>query len=668
MRTNDKVVNAVDLTKDRPTIDTVFVSRIFGAQNMYMDDTKFDLRERRHMETKLSHIERDAGRIIARVVDAHMAEKESITLTRLEKDLLRKFLFVMKYRSPIFFRRFNHQLAEEYDSSDRDEFLEYMRERNFTRPLDVWFDNLLKIIDAKLDPAGKWTRDLADVIYPPDAEWLFNNIRSMHLAFVTPADSSEEFILTDNAFSIHEGPGTVSVDRFTGKKTLKIHNEFHLVNVISPQLAMILRDNMMPEPLEDVDIEVRKWKRDMLAAMASMHIDPVNATSMLFDLPVAKARNSYTTLSNGRLILAQGADGMPRRSDNFTFEFFRLQSRHTQLINTIMLDQAHHASMLVYKSEKALRKALEFYLDYPTQSKGGHSIKTITDLPDDPMLLLFRKLEYVAHGMGSAVKAKYHVDPLMDDDVALPINQATFFVLKTAKPIVTSDFLNFAMVILEDVLQKAHKSIRAVHAIDQVLMADGSPTYPELLFCFVRQANPASFNEYTIALPAVDLRTWMMAWDILVQRASQQTGGDCKDDVNNMQAALGRLGSKFVTDLRQNSVYKNDACIVRHSSGLSKRGIMKAFDTIGRDEMTSDINRTEPITETSDPSPRLEASPTSSRQSDAKEELLRAPLKLERCIDIQTTKQDNDGVDIFDSQPLFKLIAIILLGALWWLD
>jgi hypothetical protein len=150
-QTGDKVVNAVDLTTDPPTINTVRVGRIFGAQDMYMDDSKFDPQERRYMETKLSHIERDADRVIARVVDAHTACKESITLTRSDKDLLRKFLFVMKYRSPIFFRRFNHQTAEKYDSNDRHKFLEYMREKGFRRPLDVWFDNLLKIIDAKND-------------------------------------------------------------------------------------------------------------------------------------------------------------------------------------------------------------------------------------------------------------------------------------------------------------------------------------------------------------------------------------------------------------------------------------------------------------------------------------------------------------------------------------
>jgi hypothetical protein len=154
---DDKMVNAVDLTTDCPTIDTVPVRRIFGQQDMYKDVSKFTPKDQMHMEKKLGTIEQVAACIIARVVDAH------------------------------------------------------------------------------IDPAGEWIARLRTIIYPPDVDWLFMNIRTMHLAFVTPSDPSDEFILTGNAFGIHEGPGSFTVNRFTGEETMTAYTEFHLTPRDTPR-------------------------------------------------------------------------------------------------------------------------------------------------------------------------------------------------------------------------------------------------------------------------------------------------------------------------------------------------------------------------------------------------------------------------------------------------
>jgi hypothetical protein len=222
----------------------------------------------------------------------------------------------------------------------------------------------------------------------------------------------------------------------------------------------------MPEPLEDMNIEVRNGKGNMLAAYASMHTDPKGATSLLLDLPVAKAQNSCSALSNERLILAKGADRVPRRSDKFHFVFFRLESRHVQMINTVILDQAHNSSMLVFGSKAGLRKALEFYLDYPILAKGQHSMKTVTDRKDDPRLLSLRKLEHVAHTIGSSVKARYHVDPLMDYDGAVSFDEAMVSVLKTAKPVLSNNPSETLMVVLVEVLQILQMNISTIHTLD----------------------------------------------------------------------------------------------------------------------------------------------------------------------------------------------------------
>jgi len=281
-RRDDKAVNAIILSEDPPKIAAFPVGRICGQDDMYRDDSKFPKYEQRRIETKLSQIEHAASVIISKVTKAHSEGKTNISLSRHDKDALRKFLFVMKYRSPIFFRRFNHQRAEDYNADDRSLFLKYMQENpRLKRPLDVWLDNLIAIIETEMDPAGNWTTEIANRIYPEDAKWLFWNIRYMWLSFVTPSDLGEEFILTENAFNTHEGPVDYTINQSTGEHTTTAYTEFHVLSVISPRLVMVLRHNMLPEPLEDRNPAILSYKEGMLAGLVTAHSDTNRAKSIL---------------------------------------------------------------------------------------------------------------------------------------------------------------------------------------------------------------------------------------------------------------------------------------------------------------------------------------------------------------------------------------------------
>jgi hypothetical protein len=54
-----------------------------------------------------------------------------------ERDLVRKFLFLLKYRGSIFHWRFYHDNAEYYEANDRELLWEYMAGKGFKRPMDV---------------------------------------------------------------------------------------------------------------------------------------------------------------------------------------------------------------------------------------------------------------------------------------------------------------------------------------------------------------------------------------------------------------------------------------------------------------------------------------------------------------------------------------------------
>jgi hypothetical protein len=362
------------------------------------------------------------------------------------------------------------------------------------------------------------------------------------MSFSIPLDSSGEFLLTEDAFGVHEGPVSYSVDASTSQQTTTAYTEFHTLSVISPHIVMILRDNSLPEPLADKDNKVRDSKRELLAAVAQMHNNPDHATSMLQDLPVAKARNSYTVIKNGRLVLAAGVDSVPRGTDTFTFPFFRLESRHVQTINTIMLDQAHNIFTIVYKSDAALCKALEFYLSYPTCSNGNYSTKTISERSDDPTLLLLRKLEHVAHILGSEVEAKYHVEPLTDVDATYDNTVAE--VLRTAKPpngLSPSNPLAIPVTVLVEVLEACGLNIRAAYAIDVIFESDDRPSHPELTHQAVQRVDREILTEHTGNIRDVDLRLWNLGWHALVKRALQGADVDLGRDVEEMRRTISKL-------------------------------------------------------------------------------------------------------------------------------
>ena len=560
-RAGDKAVNAVILSNDPPKIVALPVRRICGEYDMYRDDSKFTKRDQGRIETKLSQMEQAASVIIRKVSQAHSNGKEDISLSRHDKDTLRKFLFVMKYRSPIFFRRFNHQRAEDYNADDRESFLKYMRRRpNLKRPLDVWLDNLIAIIDTKMDPAGEWTTDLAKRIYPGDAQWLYWNIRAMWLSFVTPSDHGEEFILTDNAFSIYEGPVDYAIDLFTGEQAKNACTEFHVLSVISPRLVMILRHNLLPEPLEDQIPGQRMYKELMLACQVAAHVDPHHVKSMLQDLPIAKARNSYTVIEDGQLALAPGADGVPRMKDIFKFPFFRLESRHVQMINLVMLDQAQHSPHIIFRSRTALQKALDFYLDFPTQVYGVYSLKTISGRPDDPKLLFLRKLEAIAASLGSNVRARYHVD---EDDLAF--DEIVERALSIVKPASRNTPLELLTTILLQVIDTSDITVSAVHTVDLMLEQDSSHVnYPNHVFQAVQEADASVLTEHTKGIKHFGVSHWQLAWFMLVRLDSQVPIEDMKRETVAIDKRLRQLNftPTQILDLRHSVAASRRLCKV----------------------------------------------------------------------------------------------------------
>ncbi|KAL8789537.1 MAG: hypothetical protein Q9195_006764 [Heterodermia aff. obscurata] len=389
------------------------VAHTFGIVDMYRDITAsgsdpFDL------EKRLSRLENDAARIFADIKRAHDSGRGDIHLKRSEKDLLRRFLFIMLYRNKTLAGRYEKS-TEEYDAVDREAMLSYMQEHSFRTPRDVWFSNIRAFLEIDLSKEWQqWYPELHARAYPSDARWFFKNMQMSYLAFCTPETADEEFLLTQNSYGVFEGPSSPS-----GAWT-----DYHVFAPVSPRLLMVTRSFLLPSGNDGEAGEEERLA--MLEQSKSMHFDPASADSCLEDLPIAKARNNYTRMLDGKLVLLPTR--ISREKHIFFFKFFAIKATHVQKINQIFLEEALGTTQLVYKSSIGLRLALEYYLT--SEDPGFKQVirKMDADLPDhiprldgdawdtrreENRLPFLRILENIAKTLGSTVTAKYNmIDPV----------------------------------------------------------------------------------------------------------------------------------------------------------------------------------------------------------------------------------------------------------------
>jgi hypothetical protein len=396
------MLHAINLTGATAELIETPVSRTFGLVDMYRDLE--GAANQHYLEEQLSRLESRTGQIIHKIRKAFEAGEREVWITRPDRNMLRKFLFIMKYRGTGQHRRFYHQNAEGYSEDDREPLLTYMREKGYQKPIDVWFDNIKVMLELKMDPEGEWMEELRKRVYPDDAEMYIAHTQMMYLALCTPSAKDDEFLLTENAYSVHEGPNSVLIHPDTGESTLGCYTEFHVFSVISPKLIMVLRSFLLPIPEEDSDEEIKRQRETMLHLNIIKHVDPLHVRSILEDLPVAKARNSYARLMDGRTVLLDGENGSPRSDHKFCFRFFPISTKHVNKINGIMLEHSDNSATVVFKSRLATRKTLDYYLSMPC---GG--FKMVGNAPNDPKLAYLKKLEQAVKQLGSDTTAVYRM-------------------------------------------------------------------------------------------------------------------------------------------------------------------------------------------------------------------------------------------------------------------
>jgi hypothetical protein len=390
----DPALNHVDLTADKPEITESPVKRSLGIPDMYRDTTK-PAKQQQMVEEMFSRLESDVSLIYRRIITAFDKGDDGIWLIRDERNLIRKFGFLMKYRGSTFHQRFYHEAGADYEANDRHNLLKYMEENGFSRPLDVWFHNIKSVIEVDMDNDLKWLSELPEKMYPDDARWAIMTMQGMFMSICATPTADCEFILTDHSYSIYEGPTNVGVDQRTGELRDMGWVNFHEFAPMSPRLMIVLRSFLLPDPLEDANPEVKGWRDDHRQKAVDDFFGK-GARSMLHDLGIRKPDNNYTTTIDGRKYQIPSEDGTLRSSHKFFFSFFRISERHVHIINGIFFDNASHCTSLVFNTRDAFLSTLEFYMESTTPFS-----KVATAIPGDRRLVLLKKLAVLMTSMGS---------------------------------------------------------------------------------------------------------------------------------------------------------------------------------------------------------------------------------------------------------------------------
>lgn len=216
-----------------------------------------------------------------------------------------------------------------------------------------------------IDTEGCWKQHISKSIYFPIADQFINHICDMYMAIFTPVNYNEEFVLTDNCYNVCKGRAITYFNISTGKH-VSICPRFHKFAPISPRLMIILQSTHLPEPLEDVDPAIKRWRQ----FQRQLYIDPIFGSgikSILEDVPIQKALNNYMEIVDGRLAPRPEWNQRLGINDSFCFTIFSVPTRYVRTINGLLIDLAYHSSRIIFNQKDIFLDLMEWYLTEPCE-------------------------------------------------------------------------------------------------------------------------------------------------------------------------------------------------------------------------------------------------------------------------------------------------------------
>jgi len=247
VHSRDDILDAVFLAPDTPSLIKSAVKKTFGQDDMYEQKSLLSADQWNSVEKKLGKVETAAGMLFKMIRAAHIEGSQNVVLDDGEYVTIMKFVFIIKYRSTLFFDRYNHQLSEDYTGNDKAELVAYMHPNELDRLVDVWLNTIAQVVDLEMVSDKQWHVTLAQSIHPEHAAWAELVMRRMYPVICTSNEQGQEFVLSEHAYALQEGPN------MPGGGWI----EFHIVCVIVPQIALLLRSDLLPDGIADTVDNVR---------------------------------------------------------------------------------------------------------------------------------------------------------------------------------------------------------------------------------------------------------------------------------------------------------------------------------------------------------------------------------------------------------------------------
>lgn len=298
---NDLMINLYDIRKKQVSFNNLKFK--FMRKNLYKDPTREDVME---VEKKFSQLENEVSQIIERF----LYEKQRVTVTRYELMRLKKFFFLMEFRSE---RRRDQYLKCNFDVFTKSIIDQHVEDGDY---LGLWIRELAYILDNDID----------NMVENPDLTWMIKTDLSMAWkhTFLIVWDSyqGEEFVLTDN-YGTFEWSSNMPI------KTVHLYP-------ISPRRMLGFANKAYEHPKGVVHV-------------------PTRFSIELFKFP-----------KNKKKILHQY-----KPDDEFIYQVIRISNHDVRYTNHLLLNEA--TNLVCYSDASGVYKSFKTYIESELTKKNDYS-------------------------------------------------------------------------------------------------------------------------------------------------------------------------------------------------------------------------------------------------------------------------------------------------------
>ncbi|KAJ2918908.1 hypothetical protein MD484_g1504, partial [Candolleomyces efflorescens] len=322
------------------SIKTVPIAKEFGVCNFYQDAQNPEDLE--HLEKKLSELENKAAHVIRNlhISAGSQASKQTFTLLRSDLQVLRKFIFLMHYRSSATEKTY-FQEDHPRNAPIRQWIRHLKQSKGYTTDNEVWLDGLRYYLSTKhseilehakqcseygpFQPIGETNIDI------PSHQWhalAYESFTNSNYLGIWKSHKDSEFVLGHNSYGIWEG-------------TLAETPRLFKLYVISPKIAIVLKLSMsktLPSFFED----------------STLSDHPLGFAQTVYSRGPRVLGDENATPTERYEALQRHLQSPNSNNDQFTFSINGLTVNQTYLVNQVVLENLHADGLLVFASRNAM--------------------------------------------------------------------------------------------------------------------------------------------------------------------------------------------------------------------------------------------------------------------------------------------------------------------------